>query len=94
MGKAKIHIVVPEDLLQEIDRLVGRRKRSLFFAKAAQEELKKLKLKAALEKAAGAWKDEDHPDITEKVTDGWVRGMREEAERRAERISRNGEVSA
>ena len=94
MGKAKIHIVIPEDLLEEIDKLVGRRKRSLFFAKAAQEELKKLKLKAALEKAAGAWRDEDHPDIIEKGTDEWVRGMREEAERRAERISRNGEVSA
>ena len=36
---------------------------TLLGGKAAQEELKKLKLKAALEKAAGAWKDEDHSDI-------------------------------
>lgn len=89
-GKTKVHIVIPEDLLEEIDRLVGKRKRSLFFVRAASEELRKLKLKTALEKAAGAWKDEEHPDIAERGTHGWVRELREEAERRAERMRRDG----
>jgi hypothetical protein len=39
-----------------------------------------------MEKAAGSWKDEDHPDLKEKGTYQWVRELREEADKRFEEI--------
>lgn len=54
--------------------------------KATEKELKRARLQRALEKAAGAWKDEDHPDLKEKGTYHWVRDLREEADQRFEDI--------
>jgi len=85
--KNKAHLVFPEELLQAIDNLVGKRGRSKFVVEATRKELKRIQLQKALEKAAGAWKDEDHPDIKEKGTYQWVRDLREEAEKRFNEIS-------
>jgi metal-responsive CopG/Arc/MetJ family transcriptional regulator len=38
----RAHIVVPEDLLREVDALVGHRKRSDFFVEAAREKIDRL----------------------------------------------------
>ena len=89
-GKVKVHILIPEDLLVEIDQLVGKRKRSWFFTEAAVKELKRLKLKDALAKAAGVWKDEAHPDIADQGTYRWIRELREESEERFERMETHG----
>jgi len=85
--KNKAHLVFPEDLLQAIDKLVGKRGRSKFVVEATRKELKRMQLQKALEKAAGAWKDEDHAEIKEKGTYQWVRDLREEAEKRFKEIS-------
>jgi hypothetical protein len=85
--KNKAHLVFPEDLLQAIDKLVGKRGRSKFVVEATRKELKRIRLQEALEKTAGAWKDEDHPEIKEKGTYRWVRDLREEAEERFKEIS-------
>lgn len=85
--KNKAHLVFPEDLLQAIDRLVGKRGRSKFVVEATRKELKRIQLQKALEKAAGAWKDKDHPEIREKGTYQWVRELREEAENRFKEAS-------
>jgi hypothetical protein len=85
--KSKAHLIFPEDLLQAIDKLVGKRGRSKFVVEATRKELKRIQLQKALEKAAGAWKDEDHPEIKEKGTYQWVRNLREEAEKRFKEIS-------
>ncbi|MCX5999481.1 MAG: hypothetical protein NTU41_07785 [Chloroflexi bacterium] len=61
--KAKAHIVLPLDLLENIDAMVGRRKRSKFIAEAAREKMAREKFLMAVEKAAGAWTDENHPDL-------------------------------
>ena len=86
-NKAKAHLVFPQELLKSIDKLVGKRKRSKFVAEAAQKELKRIQLQRALEKADGAWKDENHPKLEEKGTYQWVRDLREETDRRFEEIS-------
>lgn len=86
MDKAKAHLVFPQELLDSIDKLVGKRKRSKFVVEAAQKELKRLQLQRALEKAAGAWKDENHPALKKKGAYQWVRDLREEAERRFKEI--------
>jgi len=78
----KTPLVLPEDLIKEIDKLMGRRKRSKFITKATRKELKRIRLQKALERAAGAWKDEDHPELEKKGTSQWVRNFREESEKR------------
>jgi metal-responsive CopG/Arc/MetJ family transcriptional regulator len=84
--KSKAHLVFPEELLQAIDKLVGKRGRSKFVGEATRKELKRIQLQKALEKAAGAWKDEDHPETKQKGTYRWVRDLREEAEERFKEI--------
>ena len=84
----KTPLTLPEDILQSIDKLMGKRKRSRFVAEAARKELKRMTLESALEKAAGAWKDEDHPEIKQKGTSQWVRDMRQEADGRFSRMTK------
>ena len=82
MVKIKSHLTIPQDVLEQIDGLVGKRKRSKFITEATKKELKRLKLQGALERAAGIWKDEDYPELKEKGTYQWVRDLREEEEKR------------
>ena len=41
---------------------------------------------AALKAAAGAWKDEDHPELKQGSAK-WVRKMRQESERRLKKVT-------
>lgn len=63
-NKVKAHLVLPKRLLLEMDKFVSPRRRSQFVADAAWEKLERLRLDRALEKAAGAWTDENHPELT------------------------------
>ncbi|MBE0478741.1 hypothetical protein IBX65_06450 [Candidatus Aerophobetes bacterium] len=78
----KTPLVLPEELVKEIDELMGKRKRSKFVTEAARKELRRIRLERVLEKAAGAWKDKDHLELEEKGTYQWVRDFREESEKR------------
>lgn len=49
---------------------------------AKRKELKRIRLLKAIQEAAGAWKDEDHPELAEKGTYRWVRELREGENRR------------
>ncbi len=60
---ARTNVVLPRDLLAEIDRVAGVRQRSAFLAEAAREKLARLRFDEAAAKAFGAWQDEDHPDL-------------------------------
>ena len=62
--KTKAHVVLPMELLQTIDGLVGKRKRSKFMAEAAREKIAREKYVTGLEQSAGAWTDENHPHLT------------------------------
>lgn len=85
-NKTKAHLIFPEDLLESIDKLVGKRKRSKFVVEATRKELKRIQLLQALKEAAGAWKDEDHPELKEKGTYQWVREQRREENERFNKI--------
>src|SRR5438132_410259 len=50
----RTHVVIPKELVETIDRLVGRRLRSKFLAEAAEKEVRRLRLARAAEKAGGA----------------------------------------
>jgi hypothetical protein len=87
MSTRRTHIVIAEPLITEIDRLVGKRGRSLFFAQAATKELRRLQQIRAFENVAGAWKDKDHPELKGGAS-RWVRELRKESERRLNKIVR------
>jgi metal-responsive CopG/Arc/MetJ family transcriptional regulator len=59
----RTHIVIPEQLAEEIDSLVGKRRRSSFLTEAARKEVRRLRMLNALEEASGAWKAKDHPEL-------------------------------
>lgn len=86
--KNKAHLIFPEDLLQAIDKLVGKRGRSKFVVEATRKELKRIQFLEALREAAGSWKDEDHPELKERGTYQWVRDQREMEDRRIREFSR------
>jgi predicted nucleic acid-binding protein len=87
MGARRTHIVIPEPLVNEIDRLVGKRGRSEFLAHAAEKELRRLQQIKALEDMSGAWKDKDHPELKAGAAH-WVRELRRENERRLQKVAK------
>lgn len=84
--KKRTHIVVSEELVKEIDKLSGKRKRSWFITQAVKKEIQRINFLMAVKETAGAWKDEDHPEF-KKGVDSWVRSMREEDEKRLKKIT-------
>ena len=83
-----IPIRMPTDLLDEIDKHAGPRGRSEFIIEASRRELLRQRQAGALSEAAGAWKDQDYPELaTADTVEGlntYLRKLRREAERREE----------
>jgi len=77
----RAHILIPRDLLQEIDKLVGPRGRSAFLLDTARQEVQRRKLLYFLENDVPAWKEENHPELAGGAA-AWVRQLRKESERR------------
>lgn len=64
-------------MLEAIDSLVGKRRRSRFLEDAAREKLEKAGLASALESSSGILKDWDYPEFTDQTAiNEWVRGQR------------------
>jgi metal-responsive CopG/Arc/MetJ family transcriptional regulator len=77
MAKVKTHFVFPEELLKDIDRIVGNRKRSHFVVEATKEKLERERLKKAFKDIKGLWKKEDHPEFSVKEDiEKWVSNLR------------------
>ena len=77
--------MIPEAVAEEIDRVVGKRGRSGFLTGAAIHELKRLRMLHALKKAAGIWKNEDHPELKQGAA-AWVRKLRQQDEKRFRKL--------
>ena len=86
MNTKRTHIVIPQQLVAEIDTLVGKRSRSTFLTQAAEKELMRLRQIKALEGAAGAWKDKDHPELKQGSAK-WVKKLRREYDQRFEKVT-------
>jgi metal-responsive CopG/Arc/MetJ family transcriptional regulator len=85
----RAHVVLPKELVDSIDDLVGRRARSKFLAEAAEEKLRRLRQIEAIERVAGSLKYVDIPGWeTPESTVEWVRKSREEDDRRLDEIWR------
>jgi hypothetical protein len=75
---ARTHVILPDDLLEEIDKLVGERKRSEFLSEAASKELKRRRLIEAARLAEGSLRDAETPSEweTSEGAAAWVRTLR------------------
>ena len=73
----RTHVILRDELVEEVDKRVGKRRRSEFINEAVEERLKRLRLIESAEMAGGSLKDEDIPGWeTEESTLAWVRRMR------------------
>jgi len=81
----RTHIILPAELVKEMDRLVGKRRRSKFMEEAVKEKLRREALGSALKETAGVLKGAVPPEweSPEKAAD-WVAGLRAEETRRLE----------
>lgn len=75
----RTHLVLSEEIVREIDALVGKRRRSRFVEEAAREKLKRERLLKTLRETAGVLSAEDHPEwATREGVVAWVRRLREQ----------------
>ncbi|MBF8265498.1 MAG: hypothetical protein HW384_1362 [Dehalococcoidia bacterium] len=83
----RTHVMLDDNVVGEVDILVGRRKRSRFVEEAIREKLAREKLLNALKDTAGVLSREDHPewDTPEKVA-AWVRDTRRHDMERLRRL--------
>ena len=75
MATTRTHVILPTEVLREIDALVGQRGRSAFLAEIAQQEVRRRKLLAVLDRKDPAWKAKDHPELKRGAA-AWVSKMR------------------
>jgi len=75
----RTNLLLPEDLVEELDRVAGPRNRSKFVAEAIRYRLKRERLRVAWERSFGVLKAEDYPHwATSEMVVEWVRAMRAE----------------
>jgi hypothetical protein len=86
----RAHIVLPKDLVVQIDALVGRRRRSAFLTEIARREVKRRRLQAFLASDTPIWNPDDHPLIDAAGgSAAWVRKIRREADQASQRRIRS-----
>ena len=76
MKTTRTHILLPEDLVREIDVITGPRGRSAFLAETAREAVRRKKLLQFQESDLQAWNDADHPEFAQGAA-AWVGGLRQ-----------------
>ena len=86
MNTKRTHVVLSEQLVRDIDTLVGSRQRSRFLTQAAERELMRLRQLRSLEAVAGTWKDEDHPELKQGAAK-WVEKLRRRDEKRFQELT-------
>jgi metal-responsive CopG/Arc/MetJ family transcriptional regulator len=79
----RVHLVLPEELLEAVDRIAGKRKRSRFVEEAVREKVTREELAAAMQECVGIIDLADYPEWkTPEGVSEWVRSLREEDNRR------------
>lgn len=78
MGR-RTNLILPDELVAEVDRIAGPRMRSAYVAEAVEARLRRDRLKEIVQRTAGAWKIEDYPEFaTPDDVVAWVRARRAE----------------
>lgn len=69
----RINVLLPADVARTLLEVIPPRQRSRFVAEAVERELRRVQLEAALDASAGAWQDEDHPELADgPAIDRWI----------------------
>ena len=76
MPHKRAHVFLPDDLLADVDALVGSRGRSAFLAEVIREAVNRRRLQEFLSSPEPVLKDEDYPEFRGGA-EAWVRKMRD-----------------
>jgi hypothetical protein len=75
--KERMNLYITKSVMDDLRRAVPARERTRFVEDALAREIRRRKLREAIEKSYGAWKDEDHPDMmTGADIDRWIEEQR------------------
>ena len=75
--KERMNLYITKSVMDELRRTIPARERTKFVEEVLARELRRLRLREAIEKSYGAWKDEDHPDMmTGEDIDRWIEEQR------------------
>jgi len=75
----RTNLLLPKELVDEVDHFAGTRGRSRYVAEALRARLKRDRLEEMIEKTAGAWSPIDYPEFaTSEMVVDWVRARRAE----------------
>jgi len=81
----RTHVVLSDQLVKDIDTVVGTRQRSSFITQAAERELMRRRQIKALDELA-PWNEKDHPELKQGAAK-WVQKLRQENERRFKKVT-------
>jgi hypothetical protein len=75
----RTNLMLPPELVAEVDRIAGPRNRSRYVAEAVQARVRRDHLKEVWDHSFGILKTEDHPEwATSDMVVEWVRALRAE----------------
>jgi hypothetical protein len=75
--KERLNLYLPKALVEDLRRFIPKRERTKFITDVLTRELRRERLKEALEISAGAWSDEAHPEMaTGEDIDRWIEEQR------------------
>jgi hypothetical protein len=81
----RTHVVLSDQLVKDIDTLVGNRQRSVFITQAAEKELMRRRQLQALNQLV-PWNQKDHPELKQGAA-RYVRKLRREYDRRYKKVT-------
>jgi hypothetical protein len=71
--RERLNLYLTKSLMDDLRHIIPARERTRFMEEILARELHRRKLKAALKASAGAWKDEDHPELaTFEDVNRWI----------------------
>ena len=78
-AKVRINVIVPAQLVTEMGEFARPGERSNFIAQAIRQRIRTLRQQRAISAAAGAWSDEDHPELmTDEDFVKWHRAINDD----------------
>jgi hypothetical protein len=80
--RRRAHVLLPDELIKEIDARVGQRRRSQFIQDAVEDKLRRLRRVEAFERILESPDEVGIPEWgTRESTSDWLRDLREEWDR-------------
>lgn len=75
----RTNLLLPKELVEEVDHFAGDRGRSRYVAEALRQRLKRDRLREVIDRTAGAWSAAEYPEFaTSELVVEWVRARRSE----------------